>query len=446
MKNNEEPVKSLNSLKPTSDTMHPSWFTQRLLGYYKHKAAKLEKEYNGLLEMVENVKSICDTSNELRSELNLRNEEVSKLQQLVGDLQIHLFYQRENNLKLTSENDQLKIQDYENKKKINLLLMVNGTTEKKYCHFITANIQGNFVTPQLPPKLKKMKEQKQKQLTKRIIQSLENEQDSQAQLLTNQVLSSQLEHQKKISKQHIEMLLKEKELMSQERKIEIGRLQQDVNFLCSKLKESQELMCQMAEKLIKSKCTHERDKTAWIEEKDKYLKTMERMRVRLGDEYTLSTPGSGNGKGRVCSENSIMREKILEKEKLATEYQQKALVLQQEVSQLQERAYICKRIFKEKTEKMATHVAYLKSKYEDLDRRRQLEAEGFHTDIRMLRERLKELEKKIDKAPGRLQANEQKELLVSARNTLNRAKQLESELSYMKSKIYALKCHTEILT
>lgn len=53
----------------------------------------------------------------------------------------------------------------------------------------------------------------------------------------NQVLSSQLEHQKKISKQHIEMLLKEKELMSQERKIEIGRLQQDVNFLCSKLKE-----------------------------------------------------------------------------------------------------------------------------------------------------------------------------------------------------------------
>lgn len=46
---------------------------------------------------------------------------------------------------------------------------------------------------------------------------------------------------------------------------------------------------------------------------------------------------------------------------------------------------------------MATHVAYLKSKYEDLDRRRQLEAEGFHTDIRMLRERLKELEKKIDK-------------------------------------------------
>lgn len=65
--------------------------------------------------------------------------------------------------------------------------------------------------------------------------------------------------------------------------------------------QSQELMCQMAEKLIKSKCTHERDKTAWIEEKDKYLKTMERMRVRLGDEYTLSTPGSGNGKGRYFS-------------------------------------------------------------------------------------------------------------------------------------------------
>lgn len=53
-----------------------------------------------------------------------------------------------------------------------------------------------------------------------------------------------------------------------------------------------------------------------------------------------------------------MREKILEKEKLATEYQQKALVLQQEVSQLQERAYICKRIFKEKTEKVESKIIF----------------------------------------------------------------------------------------
>lgn len=46
---------------------------------------------------------------------------------------------------------------------------------------------------------------------------------------------------------------------------------------------------------------------------------------------------------------------------------------------------------------MTEQTIYLKNKYEDLDRRRQLEAEGFRTDIRMLRERLKDLEKKLAK-------------------------------------------------
>lgn len=46
---------------------------------------------------------------------------------------------------------------------------------------------------------------------------------------------------------------------------------------------------------------------------------------------------------------------------------------------------------------MTAQVTYLKNKYDDLDRRRHLEAEGFRTDIKMLRERLKELEKKLAK-------------------------------------------------
>lgn len=46
---------------------------------------------------------------------------------------------------------------------------------------------------------------------------------------------------------------------------------------------------------------------------------------------------------------------------------------------------------------MSSQVQYLKNKYEELDRRRLLEGEGFRTDIKMLRERLKELEKKLAK-------------------------------------------------
>lgn len=67
---------------------HSTWLSQQLLAYYKHKSYKLEKEYDDLFQIIENVKVACDLSNELQSELNLRNEEISKLQQLVGDLQV----------------------------------------------------------------------------------------------------------------------------------------------------------------------------------------------------------------------------------------------------------------------------------------------------------------------------------------------------------------------
>lgn len=62
--------------------------SQELLEYYKKKSARLEKEYENLSEMLENVKSVCDLSSELQTELSLRNEEVSRLQQVISDLQV----------------------------------------------------------------------------------------------------------------------------------------------------------------------------------------------------------------------------------------------------------------------------------------------------------------------------------------------------------------------
>ena len=53
--------------------------------------------------------SICDLSFQLEKELECRNSEVSKLQQSVSDLQVYVQQEREQVLRLYTENDRLQV-------------------------------------------------------------------------------------------------------------------------------------------------------------------------------------------------------------------------------------------------------------------------------------------------------------------------------------------------
>jgi hypothetical protein len=53
--------------------------------------------------------SICDLSFQLEQDLECRNSEVSKLQKTVSDLQVYMQQEREQVLRLYSENDRLQV-------------------------------------------------------------------------------------------------------------------------------------------------------------------------------------------------------------------------------------------------------------------------------------------------------------------------------------------------
>lgn len=53
--------------------------------------------------------SICDLSFQLEKDLESRNSEVSKLQQIVSDLQVYVQQEREQVLRLYTENDRLQV-------------------------------------------------------------------------------------------------------------------------------------------------------------------------------------------------------------------------------------------------------------------------------------------------------------------------------------------------
>jgi coiled-coil domain-containing protein 77 len=85
-------------------------------------------------------------------------------------------------------------------------------------------------------------------------------------------------------------------------------------------------------------------------------------------------------------------------------------------------------------------VTYLKNKYNDLDRRRKLEAEGFYNDIRILRGRLQGIEKNVRKfclkqVPSQTAYPTNKDLFLTARQTRTQSQQLEQELRNIKRRI-----------
>ena len=71
--------------------------------------------------------------------------------------------------------------------------------------------------------------------------------------------------------------------------------------------------------------------------------------------------------------------------------------LEDELARIREENDMGKDVYKEKMEKLAKRLLLMKKRYESLEKRRGLEVEGFKNDIKILRTRLKDVEKQLFK-------------------------------------------------
>ncbi len=65
-----------------------------------------------------------------------REEEIAELQKALSDMQVYLFQERENVLRLFAENDRLKIRELEDRKKIQHLLSLTKPSDTEVTYFI----------------------------------------------------------------------------------------------------------------------------------------------------------------------------------------------------------------------------------------------------------------------------------------------------------------------
>ena len=88
-------------------------------------------------------------------------------------------------------------------------------------------------------------------------------------------------------------------------------------------------------------------------------------------------------------------------QKLADMYREQCIGLEDELGRIKEETDVGRELFKERNDKVSKRLTLMNQRYAALEKRRALEVEGFKNDIKMLRNKLKNVEKHLFKVKYR---------------------------------------------
>lgn len=95
--------------------------------------------------------------------------------------------------------------------------------------------------------------------------------------------------------------------------------------------------------------------------------------------------------------NKQLQLQLQQAQQLTDNYREQCISMEEELCKLREESDASKGLFKERTEKLTKRLELMNGRYEALDKRRTLEVEGYKSDIKLLRQRLKEVENQLYK-------------------------------------------------
>ena len=150
---------------------------------------------------------------------------------------------------------------------------------------------------------------------------------------------------------------------------------------------------------------------SWMDEKDELIRELDKCREQLS---TSSGGGGGGGGDSLLNFSSSeggpvfaassqrkaqkqLQQQLKQTQQLADHYREQTIKAEEQVARLKEENDMSKRLFKERTERVAKRLELMNSRYENLEKRRALEGEGYKNDIKILRQRLGSLEKQLYK-------------------------------------------------
>ncbi|KAG8012500.1 Coiled-coil domain-containing protein 77 [Nibea albiflora] len=387
--------------------------SRELLEFYRQKIAQFDGEHEELLQMLEKYRGISEDQHKLQWEVRQREGEIVELQNALSDMQVYLFQEREQSLRLYAENDRLKIRELEDRKKIQHLLALVGPDAGEITYFHR----------EPPHKV--------------------------------EALQAQMEEQTRLAKEQIESLMEDRRIKTEEAQAQQHRDQERITALTDKLQRTQNLLHESTRDYLQLKFDTRAHEKGWMVEKDRLLRELDSCQNRL-----RKAGSSGAETGRTWQPSSstalllqrpqpesqqthkeelkTLQEDLKQAHRLAEMYREQCITLETELAQIREEGDVGREIFKERSDKMAKRLQLMTQRYEALEKRRAMEVEGFKTDLKHLRQKFKDVEKQLLKATLNIGPNQDLAILHEVRQTNARTKKVQGELMTLKAKIFGL--------
>ncbi|XP_067091298.1 coiled-coil domain-containing protein 77 [Osmerus mordax] len=457
----QEPDSPLPPINERLAYLRPS---RELLEFYRQKIAQFDGEHEDLLQMLEKYRATTDDQHKLQWEVRQREGEIAELQKALSDMQVYLFQEREQALRLYAENDRLKIRELEDRKKIQHLLALVGPDPGEITYFhrdpphkvIVAQkkLETKVQDPHRTAKSRvgSIKEGKRRARSEEGMNgdSEQYRKDNQTLLLQVEALQAQMEEQTRLSKEQVESLLEDRRIHVEEGQVQHQRDQDRITALTDKLQRTQNLLYESTRDFLKLKFDSRANEKSWMVEKDHLLRELDQNQDRLREARVgRDHPGPSTATLLLAQplpdtdqvyreELKSMQEELKQAHRLAEMYREQCVTLETDLAQIREEGDVGREIFKGRSDKMAKRLQMMTQRYEALEKRRVMEVEGFKTDIKHLRQKLKDVEKQLFKVTLNVGPNQDLAILHEVRQTNARTKKVQGELKTLKAKIYGL--------
>ncbi|NXL63580.1 CCD77 protein, partial [Chordeiles acutipennis] len=463
----QEDFTPLPSISERLACLRPS---RELLEYYRKKIADFDEEHEDLVKRLERYKETYDEQHKLQWEVRQREEEIAELQKALSDMQIYLFQEREHVLRLYSENDRLKIRELEDRKKIQHLLALVGTGKGEVTYFhkepphkaSSIFLQNSVTVLQRPAQSRESHERSDtprtgtKRSTSKPTAKGEKpesperyQRDNQTLLLQVEALQAQIEEQTRLSKEQVEALLEDRRIHMEEAHVQHQRDQDKIKTITDKLHKTQNLLYESTRDFLQLKSDARANEKAWMAEKDSLLRKLDK---DLDQLITSRGPGrekkqretkkmlqTDDGAWKLHSrEIKSLQEQLRQEQRLSNMYREQCVTLEGELARLREEADVGRELFKERSEKIGKRLKLMTQRYEALEKRRNMEVEGFKNDIKQLRQKLKDVEKQLFKVTLSIGPDQDLAILHEIRQGNRLTRKIQEELRNLKAKIYGL--------
>ncbi|NWH79600.1 CCD77 protein, partial [Piaya cayana] len=448
----QEDFSPLPSINEHLAFLHPS---RELLEYYRKKIADFDEEHEDLVKRLERYKETYDEQHKLQWEVRQREEEIAELQKALSDMQVYLFQEREHVLRLYSENDRLKIRELEDRKKIQHLLALVGTDKGEVTYFLkepphkasSIFLQNSAFDCTLKTYIKRNASKLAAKGDKP--ESPERyHKDNQTLLLQVEALQAQLEEQTQLAKEQVEALLEDRRIHMEEAQVQHQRDQDKIKTVTDKLHKTQNLLYESTRDFLQLKFDARANEKAWMAEKDSLLRKLDT------DPDQLISKESGRAKKQRDTKKMLqaddgawkphsrevkrLQEKLMQEQRLSNMYREQCVTLEGELARIREEGDASRELFKERSEKMGKRLKLVTQKYEALEKRRNMEVEGFKNDIKHLRQKLKDVEKQLFKVTLNMGPDQDLAILHEVRQGNRLTRKIQEDLKNLKAKIYGL--------